>query len=449
MKKEKKVEPKRYIPKKEFYETTLDIAISKNIIVNGDIDHIEDTLNCIEEFYPEILQTSVFKVKDAIQQEASVTWFRDNDGWGLLAMATGTGKSRIPINFLKEFEESIRISGRRLNILLIVPTEKLRDENWKEEFEKWGALDIYNEWVERTCYASLDNIEEQTYDFVIGDEWHNFTIAKAEFFLKNRIRSFMGLTATPPTDPIKIQLNKSLKINTIYEVPLDIAVRLKLVAPYDVTVIECRLDDITKNVIGGTKDKPFMTTEKQAYDYKTKLINQSMYIKTVAGQKISKFRRLDRMRFLKNLDSLSKNAIFILNNFVKPDERTLIFCGGIPQAEKVCEFTFHSKTNDKDFERFKNKQISRLSCVAALNEGQNIDDIETILCICPESGDKTITQQIGRGIRFAVGHRCRVIMMIVTDTVSEQWFNKATINLDPSKFRRVRFANLFNQVEII
>lgn len=436
------------------YEMHLDVLLLDSAPIIGNewkIGELEKLLNNIEDNHPEILQTSVFKVKDAIQIEAEKTWY-NNNAWGLLAMATGTGKSKIPINILDTVYHQIDKLPQVTKVLLIVPTEKLRDENWKDEFTKWGCEDIYSSCVQRTCYASLDNIKDQEYDLVIGDEWHNFTEAKMPFFRNNKVHRLICLTATPPNpdkDILKIQLNKTLSIKTIYEVPLDIAVRLKLVAPYDVTIVECRLDDITKNVVGGTKDKPFMTTEKQAYDYKTKLVNTAMYSSNPTMKKVLKFRILDRMRFLKNLDSLAKNTIFILNNFIKPDERTLIFCGGIPQANKICQYTFHSETNDRDFENFKNKKISRLACVSALNEGHNIDDIETIVCVCPESGDKTITQQIGRGVRFAVGHRCRVIIIIVTDTVSEKWMDKAIINLDKSKFRRVRFANLINNVETI
>lgn len=436
---------------KLLYEMKLDVMLlSPSNIIGNDwkIDTIENLLDEVEDKYPELLQGLVFRVKSAIQQEAKKIWYQ-NSAWGLLAMATGTGKSRIPIEILKPIWAK---DNNDIRVLLVVPTEKLRDEGWKEEFQKWEALAIYNNWIERTCYASLDNIIGAKYDLVIGDEWHNFTEAKMPFFKNNTIHRFIGLTATPPNperDLIKIQLNKTLNINTIYEVSYDIAVRLKLVAPCDVIVVECRLDSNIKNVIGGTKAAPFMTTELSAYEYKSKLVNTAMYSRTPGVKKSLKFRILDRMRFLKNLESLAKNTIFILDNFIKPDERTLIFCGGIPQAERICKETFHSQTTDKYFEDFKAKRISRLSCVSSLNEGHNIDNIETIIMVCPESGDRTAIQQIGRGVRFALDHRCKIIVIIISDTVSEKWFEKAFINFDKTKFRRVRFTNLFNKIETI
>ena len=431
------------------YKSSLDILLTFPIMGNEDIiENISKLLNGIEESCPEILQECVNKVKSAVQKEAQDKWY-DSGCWGLEAMATGVGKSKVAINIC---EDGYKKFSSYLKVLLIVPTEKLRDENWRDEFAKWKLERIYDQCLTRVCYASLDNIENEEFDLVIGDEFHNITEDKSVFFKRNKIKRLICLTATPPTDKIKVQILKSLAIKTDYHVPLDIATKLKLVAPYDVTVVECRLDDVIKNVPSGTKTNPFMTTEKKAYDYKTNLVNTTMYSRNIPAAsrgKIHKFRVLDRMRFIKDLESRTKNAKFILENFIKPEERTLIFCGSIAQANELCQYSFHSKTNDKHFEQFKAKIINRMSCVSAVNEGHNIPDVETIFVVCIESGEKTITQQIGRGIRFAIGHKCRVIIIIITDTVDEQWFKKATINLDQSKFRYVRMANLLNGVDTI
>lgn len=429
------------------YEIHLDVLLlDSNTIIGNEwkISEIEKLLDNIEQNNPEILQESVNKVKDAIQQEAEKTWI--GLSWGLLTMATGVGKSKVAINIAAKGAKAL---GIRLKILLVVPTEKLRDENWKNEFTKWGFESIYHKNITRVCYASLGNIADQEYDLVIGDEFHNVTLNNSEFFKQNKIHRFIGLTATPPTDLIKLQILKALKIPTVYNVPLDIAVRLKLVAPYDITIVECRLDDVTKNILSGTKTAPFMTTEKKAYDYKTTLVNQAMYMPAHTRGKVTKFRILDRMRFIKNLESRTKNAKFILEKFIKPDERVLIFCGGIDQAELICPQSFHSKTNDRWLKEFINKLINRLSCVAALNEGVNISEVNTAFIVAVESGDKTLTQQIGRAIRFTIGHRARIIILVYTDTVDEKWSKSALINLDPSKIRYVRMANLVAGVDTI
>ena len=77
------------------------------------------------------------KTKSEVQQEAEDA-IEANGGSGSVFMATGTGKSKIPIDIAKKDLQTISISNYR--ILLCVPTEKLRDKNWKEEFEKWEAV---------------------------------------------------------------------------------------------------------------------------------------------------------------------------------------------------------------------------------------------------------------------------------------------------------------------
>ena len=68
------------------------------------------------------------KVKDEIQQDAEKKWIK-NGHRGLIALCTGAGKSKIFVN--------IAVNNPKEKWLLVVPTEKLRDENWADEFIKW------------------------------------------------------------------------------------------------------------------------------------------------------------------------------------------------------------------------------------------------------------------------------------------------------------------------
>ena len=67
--------------------------------------------------------------RDAIQAEARAQW-QQTGSRGLLAMATGTGKSKIAVD---EVNSRFKFSST-FKCLLVVPTEKLRDVNWKNEF---------------------------------------------------------------------------------------------------------------------------------------------------------------------------------------------------------------------------------------------------------------------------------------------------------------------------
>ena len=72
-----------------------------------------------------------------------------NNNGGMVAMATGSGKSRVAVEVAKYYFNP----EHDYHAALLVPTEKLRDENWKEEFEKWEARNIWKH-TERLCYAS-------------------------------------------------------------------------------------------------------------------------------------------------------------------------------------------------------------------------------------------------------------------------------------------------------
>lgn len=269
------------------------------------------------------------KTKDQVQKEAGLA-FIANNGKGIVVAATGVGKSRIPINHLKE-----KYPNQSARVLLVVPTEKLRDVNWRKEFELCHALGIYDR-IERSCYVSISKIKGNVYDFVILDEVHNITEMNSEFFANNTVKEVMGLTATMPDNQIKLGILHSLGLRPIYTVTVDEAVRWGLISPYKVTVIETMLDTVHKNVKAGTKLKPFMQTEFDAYQYMSRSIENltNKPGKSPMEEKRLMLKIFERMRLIYNLETKSQAAEFILKNIIPPEERTLIFSGSIAQAER-------------------------------------------------------------------------------------------------------------------
>jgi superfamily II DNA or RNA helicase len=87
------------------------------------------------------------------------------------------------------------------NLGLVVPTEKLRDENWKEEFDKWGATELWSKNT-KTMLCSASKIDY--IDLLILDEGHNITALSSEIFKNNKVKNVVLLTATPPTSVDKL-----------------------------------------------------------------------------------------------------------------------------------------------------------------------------------------------------------------------------------------------------
>jgi superfamily II DNA or RNA helicase len=384
------------------------------------------------------------QAKSEIQAEILPTVREENRA--IVVAATGVGKSKVAVDYAKE----ICKKKKNAKILIIVPTEKLRDENWLEEFVKWNAKTIWNQNVTRSCYVSANKLSDKEYDLVILDEIHNITENNAEFFVHNTAYKCVGLTATLPKDELKVQILKELGFKVVYELPLDKAVGLGLVSPYEITVIEVRLDDKEKYIKSGTKDKPFFQTELKKYNYLSLMVKRLMFSSNPTAKRNLKWKILDRMRFIYNLKSKTKVAEFLLEEIIPQEERTLIFCGGIDQAEHLNQYSFHSKKkNHEDFDNFKAEKINRLSCVNALNEGHNIPNVDNGLIVQLNSKELNLVQRVGRIVRYRKGHIAQIYIVCAIETQDEKWVAKALEGFDKSSIKYTRFENLVNKAVLV
>ncbi len=395
------------------------------------IDKIEDLRENITE--PLAISEFVNKVREKVQNEAIQAVVNNNGG--MVAMATGSGKSRVAVELAKHYCEPFSS-----DLALLVPTEKLRDENWLEEFCKWGASSLWND-TERLCYASASKIGGNTYHLAILDEGHNITELASEFFLDNNVERVVLLTATPPNDPVKVEILRRLGIKLVYELTLDQAVRLGFVAPYKITIITVPLDNVTKNIPGGNKANPFMTTEAACYGYWNKRVQACFGDQTPQGKAKMKFAILGRMQFIYKIPSKTQVIKFLLDKVIPKEDRTLIFCGNIEQAEQVCPTFYHSKSSSVAYDAFKNEEINRLSCVKAVNEGHNFPGVDSGIIGQLNSKEKDLVQRIGRLIRFRPGHKAHLYIVVSESTQDEKWLENAIENLDQSKIEYVRFPN--------
>jgi superfamily II DNA or RNA helicase len=375
------------------------------------------------------------EVQDEVQLKARTAW-EMNGSRGLLALATGTGKSKIPVDVIKDRVKD----NKKYKVLIVVPTELLRDINWPEEFAKWKCAKICKNNVTLVCYASLADHTEK-YDLIVGDEIHKLTESSYRYFTNtykedlSELPDIMMLTATPPgignqTDVLKKQLLDTLG-PVVYTYGLDQGIEAGVVSNYQIHVLKFRLDNRVKYIPGGNKAKRFYQTEQEAYEYKDRQLKVAMYSKS---QRIN-FMRIDRMQFIAGLQSKTEWARVILSK-IKDGERTLLFGTRTEQVDDLLAGkTYHSKRDDKDFQDFRNGKISRLGVVNAVDEGLNIPSIDTIVMLQVNSNPRQCMQRIGRGVRFKLGHTVKVYILVAESTVDEQWLEKALVVFDKSKVK--------------
>ena len=435
--------------------------------------------------------------KDVVQNTALQYWI-ENDFHGACFMATGTGKSRVGIlasRFIKDNLKEI-LPDHISNILLVVPTEKLRDENWMEEFEEWGGMDIWNENLQRTCYSSLNKYKDQEWDLIILDEAHHITPLNSEFFYKNNntVHAVLSLTATQPEDKEKKALLREIS-PVVFVYDLEEAEEDGLVAPFDLIIIKAKLDNVTKNIEAGSKVKRWFQTEQDKYDYLTNTIedlrikkaeelgniniDQVRYKDYISGGtgypplEVEKFELykykyqsyekrlmmmiLNRMQFLQSLTTKTNLAKRVLKKIHEgKGKRTIVFGGSIPQVNEICgNRVFHSQSDkEKDkklkntaFDRFKRLEDDLLGVVKALNEGHSIPLVDQALVVQLNSKELDIIQRIGRIIRYRDGHTGVIYIIVIEDTVDWNWFKSSMKSFSKLKFKYVD-ASIYDEVEV-
>lgn len=370
------------------------------------------------------------KIKAKVQREINES-LNKSGGSGRVIVATGVGKSKAMVDRIR-----VLSVGLSFKVLIVVPTEKLRDEGWRDEFIKWKAESVWQNNVKTICYASLESMTDFDWDIVILDEGHNITEANSIFFNYYK-RATILLTATYPNNRIKANILDKIVPQTVYELDTDTAVKLGIVAPYDITIVNVPLNRIERNVKAGSKAKPFYTTEYKNYEYLFELCISTP----------KKFNFLKRMRFIYNLQNKARAAKYLLDNVIPKDYRTLIFAGSIEQAEQLCEHTHHSKSKkNSSLSVFKSGDINRMACVDALNEGENIDNLDCGLIVKLDSNSLNLVQRIGRIIRYRAGHRGKIIILCAYETVDKQWVDKATAGFDTFNIKVVDINDLANGV---
>lgn len=375
------------------------------------------------------------QVQDKIQNEAKEA-IEKNNGKGLLAMCTGSGKSRVPILYAKDKKNKVK------KIAVIVPTELLRDDGWKSEFKKWKATALYKN-AELLCYASASKISGNEYDLVILDEAHNITELSKTFFDNNQVRDIIALTATPPEKEEKQDLLNYLGLETIYELSLEKGVELGIVAPVNMHLIYTSLEEKEKTVKMGNKTRSFMQTEKKAYEYFNACVDYAY--DSWDSTKI-KFAVLNRARFIYNLLSKQEAAEELLDMI--DHNRNLVFCGSIAQAETLSPYSYHSKSGKTDLESFINEEIDVLSCVNALNEGHNLPNVDNAVIVQLNSNSLNLIQRIGRVCRWREGHTANIFLFVCKGTQDEIWAESALKGFDQTKVKKYNnIKELINEFE--
>lgn len=413
---------------------------------------------------------------------------KENAYIGTIVLDTGSGKSKIAIDAIKE--------GKFKNILITSPRTNLKD-NWREELEKWGIkqyriaidptevvpgfdklcwmydLNIISIIFEniQTCYKWTKE-QLQQFDLIIVDEVHCIGNEYSAFITIARELniSCIGLTATPDK-------SNEFKRDVLYKMlPILIeyhsAEKDGLINKVNYIIYEHELSNDYK-VLTGNKTNKWYIGEKAQYEYLTEKYNYAkklmfeqgasdywnnalVWMKT--GNPLQKkagtefFRAVNnRKNFLWNLTSTSQIAIRIKNKLIiecfqkiggEPLHRdyyypnkVLLFSELTPQANKLSGNVIHSNVgktakitqqlNEETLRKFNAGEIRDLASVKSLTLGLNMIGVNWAIFESYSGSGVQGSQKKGRLHRLSVDEVANVIIIVVKGTQYESWFNNA------------------------
>jgi superfamily II DNA or RNA helicase len=372
-------------------------------------------------------------VRNQVQREAYAAVLNSNHRNCIVALATGGGKSKIAIDLFNTFADRYEQKS-----LLVVPTLKLKNDNWLEEFTKWNT--DYSS-IEKICYKSCIKYAGQVYPLIVLDEGHNLTAKSSSILKDNQYAKCLYLSATLPENNLKREMLKNKGFKVVYQLSLEECVKLGFVADYEITVVKVPLE---------TEDKKYHLYRDNAKVYVSEFEMNKYHNETVkrildnpyAKSALKKNVIMNRMQFIYSLRSKTEALKFIKDNVIPEDVRTLYFCGSIKQAEELSSYHYHSKSCSKHYDAFKKEEINHLSSVSSLNEGHTFPNLNTVVISQVQSSEKDLVQRIGRALRKEKG---KVYILISEGTQDEIWLKNALTFFDGSKVTEIAYENLKNQ----
>lgn len=381
----------------------------------------------------------------------------ENNGRGTICMETGTGKSKVGIDFIKRKSDIVKV-------LITSPRTNLK-ENWKKELTKWGLkqIDTFTWFVKdqpgRVLYIDIENIQSaykwknMGHDLIIADEIHTMmTPEYSKVFERQKSKYLIGFTATHDIQPGKNDKEWYYKrycpiIYQYYKAADD-----NIINKTKFLVFNHQLTDKVK-VLAGSKKRRFWAGELSQYDYWSNQIKEGQRLMSEQmstnffddarqwfwnkkGTKLQAHAARvyltgiqKRRELLSKLNSTAGIARTLSDKVLarNADNKVLIFSELTEQVEKITKNTVHSHNhedvNQEMLDKFNSGEIRELGSCQSLTLGLNLTKATHGIMESFVGSATRSTQKKGRLDRLGTGNIATMVFIKVIGTQSEKWFD--------------------------
>jgi superfamily II DNA or RNA helicase len=384
-----------------------------------------------------------FELRD-YQNEAIKKW-KENKYRGILAMATGTGKTLTAIGAIKRFREKVKGGLVVITVpyqnLAVQWIDALQDQGletisvfdsyqaWYEKVKTLFSASLYSEAVDMPClvcvertfkddrFQGLVNIlkdAKQKNHLLVVDECHHFNGPEHIGKLPNLFRLRLGLSATPYDQFESRDDDRHLEKYfgpIVYEFSLGRAIEEGFLTKYRFHILVCELDEIE-------------TTQYEELTHKiVRIAGGEENLTSETWAKVQPI-MLARSRIV----GAARNKLLKLKEHLEAEGRkpySLFYCGDgtlegdqekIRQIEAVSELIHRLgwrssritaaeplQTREALLDRLRTNAIDAVVSIKVLDEGIDVPSCQRAYLLASQSSDRQGIQRRGRVLRKSEG----------------------------------------------
>lgn len=374
-------------------------------------------------------------------QEVALTKFKSANYRGILAMATGAGKTITALACASNIED--------LDLIIIVVPIKDLVQQWMNQLDKLtdfyypiAAVEKSEIWRNklyrklRLIHANIQTVKRLptvlvgTYkglsktviaeliddagglpkkSLIIADEVHTAGAEQYRRILRNDFTYRLGLSATPirSNDEDGTEFVLNYFGNIVYELNIEQAIKLNILCQYKYYVYIVTLTD----------------KENEEYQRLTKKIAKLLHSNNKQVNRSINRLTIERSRIIKS----ASDKIAILDQIVQdhPINKGMVYCADIHQADIVCHqlsqkgmivsrFTsIENKQRPQILNDFSQGRLDALVAVKCLDEGVDIPAAQEAIILASDTSERQFIQRRGRILRKAPGKETATLIDIL------------------------------------
>ena len=361
----------------------------------------------------------------------------DETKYLILELITGYGKTKVAIDLINHICDRVFRNDESPTTILILVAKTVHKQTWKDEIKKWGGIN--SDCITIECYESFKNYENSYFDIVVADEMQHLSETRLKVLESIHIHeAFIGLSATIKRD-MRDYFIHNHKAEVI-KCDLKEAVEDEVLPEPMVYLLPLTLDTTNYTYKVKKFGRDIITTQKGYYDSVSSLIE--WYKNKYFNSRNKRIKNLWLSMAGKRLKWCAEQkealVLSLLGKF--KNYKTLTFCSGIEQSERLGKYniTSKNKASVKNLEMFNSNKIKHITACNILNEGVNLTNCKIGIFCNLNSSEIVVKQRVGRILR----HKSPIIIIpYFKDTREEKLVEKMIEEYNPELIHVVENVN--------